>query len=145
MKIYVITKGDYSDYHICAVATEKQKAELLQKLYSENCYGGEAEIEEYDTSNNGIMDNLTETTECYCISFDAKYKIEDIEVVNYEYISTWANETEGRKLNEIMADGWFPYAGNAKYIIFILADSEEKAKKIACDAMAKYRAEKLGL
>lgn len=136
MKIYVITKGDYSDYHICAVATEKQKAELLQKLYSENCYGGEAEIEEYDTSSNGIMDNLTETTECYCISFGAKYKIEDIKVVNYEHIS---------KLNEIMDDSWDLYAGNAKYFICILADSEEKAKKIACDAMAKYRAEKLGL
>ena len=47
MKVYVITQGCYSDYHICAVATDEEKAKLLKKYYS--CRDDIAEIEEYDT------------------------------------------------------------------------------------------------
>lgn len=31
MKVYVITKGIYSDYHICAVAMDEEKAKVLGK------------------------------------------------------------------------------------------------------------------
>lgn len=47
MKIYVITKGCYSDYHICGVATEKEKAEYIAKECTD-CYENTV-IEEYDT------------------------------------------------------------------------------------------------
>lgn len=47
MKIYVITKGAYSDYHICAVATDKKKAEILRKAFSDDW--NEAQIETYET------------------------------------------------------------------------------------------------
>ena len=43
--VYVITKGDYSDYHICAVTMDEDRAERMQKMY-----GGkydEARIETY--------------------------------------------------------------------------------------------------
>lgn len=36
MKIYIITKGDYSDYHICNVTTDYEKAKRYKKAYSEN-------------------------------------------------------------------------------------------------------------
>lgn len=35
VKIYVITKGEYSDYHICTVATDYAKAQILQKKFSD--------------------------------------------------------------------------------------------------------------
>lgn len=35
MKIYAITKGTYSDYHICALTVNKEKAEHLKKLYTD--------------------------------------------------------------------------------------------------------------
>lgn len=47
-KVYVITKGAYSDYHICAVAATKEIAEKLQKIYSDEYSRADARIEEYD-------------------------------------------------------------------------------------------------
>ena len=32
--VYVITKGQYSDYHICAVTMDKDRAERMRKLYN---------------------------------------------------------------------------------------------------------------
>lgn len=45
MEIYAITKGEYSDYHICALTVDKEKAEALRKMCSDR--NGEAEIETY--------------------------------------------------------------------------------------------------
>lgn len=47
MKIYVITSGCYSDYHIDAVTDDKDKAEFLKLKFSDE--HDEANIEEYDT------------------------------------------------------------------------------------------------
>ncbi len=35
MRIYAITKGRYSDYHICALTADKEKAKRLKKIYSD--------------------------------------------------------------------------------------------------------------
>lgn len=35
MKIYIITKGEYSDYHICAATTDENIAKKLLRLYSD--------------------------------------------------------------------------------------------------------------
>lgn len=48
MKIYVITCGTYSDYHICAVTDDPASAERLKILHSD---WGEASIEEYETEH----------------------------------------------------------------------------------------------
>lgn len=46
-EVYVITSGEYSDYGINAVTVSKERAEKLQKYYSRDYPGGEANIEEY--------------------------------------------------------------------------------------------------
>ena len=46
-KVYVITAGSYSDYHICAVSLDPQKAEVLAKFYTEHGYD-QAGVEEYE-------------------------------------------------------------------------------------------------
>ncbi len=40
MKIYIITKGSYSDYHICNVTTDYDKAKRYKEAYSDNWGGG---------------------------------------------------------------------------------------------------------
>ncbi len=45
MKIYAITKGKYSDYHICALTVDKDKAYRLREIYSDSYE--EANVEEY--------------------------------------------------------------------------------------------------
>lgn len=66
MKVYVITKGDYSDYGICAVATDRETAEKLQIKYSD-CWDG-AEIEEYDTDHDvsGDFDKIYWNVQICC-------------------------------------------------------------------------------
>ena len=50
MKIYIITKGEYSDYHIVTTFNDKRTAEdfvnLMNKRFSD--YSEKYEIEEYD-------------------------------------------------------------------------------------------------
>ena len=62
MKIYVVTEGEYSEYHICAVFDDKNKAELYCAVREEkdflnnNCYvfGDEYMIEEFNTDDVDI-------------------------------------------------------------------------------------------
>lgn len=49
MKVYVITQGDYSAYHICAVTLDDKEAKRLAKVYSET--DDPADVEEYDTDD----------------------------------------------------------------------------------------------
>jgi len=46
MIIYIVTKGEYSDYHICGVFTDPIKAQEAKKLYSEKCF--ETRVEEWE-------------------------------------------------------------------------------------------------
>lgn len=50
MKIYAITKGDYSEYHICRLTTDYEKAKRYKEAYSDRC--GEAWIETYEDNEN---------------------------------------------------------------------------------------------
>lgn len=59
-KIYVVTQGDYSDYHIIACFTDKEKAELCAKIYSD--YYDEAGVEEYDIKDNDFIWNDKQCT-----------------------------------------------------------------------------------
>ena len=53
MKVYVITQGCYSNYHICAVTLDAQEAERLKKIYSDSY--DEADVEEWDTDDHKDM------------------------------------------------------------------------------------------
>lgn len=62
MKIYAVTTGEYSEYHICEVFTDKKKAELYcavreEKEFLDNqslVFGDEYMIEEFDTHDDDI-------------------------------------------------------------------------------------------
>ena len=49
MKLYAITRGDYSDYHIIALTADKNVAKQLAKRFSNrDGFYGNATIEEYE-------------------------------------------------------------------------------------------------
>ena len=56
MKIYIVTKGDYSNYHIVATFLDKSKAEkfvdFMDKI-TKGFYDTKHQIEEYDILENG--------------------------------------------------------------------------------------------
>lgn len=126
MKIYVITKGEYSDYRICAVATDPEKADALAKFYSSKY--DTAEVEEYDTED---APDLTKGMNLFRICFSPAGDVVDIRDVLPE---VW----EDGEIREFKHEPGFVYA-------VVQANTEEDAIKIGAERRAKYLAEKMGL
>ena len=132
MKVYVITKGSYSDYHICAVATDKKKAEKLKKIFTNY---DEAHIETYDTDAF-----ITEIERGYKLYICKKYNDEYIdidEITDFDYVSTLDFNVKKCKRHSIHDDKKYII-----YIIYVWAKDENHAQKIAADKIAEYRAKK---
>lgn len=121
MKIYVITKGCYSDYHICAVATDKEKANMLAKKFSDSyeC----AEIEEYDTDDCNEVLKWENSYSCFYFEKDNRISVHECDFDRH-YKSDYT-PTKTR-------DG---------YYVAVYANDKEEALKKASDIFAKVRAE----
>lgn len=129
MKVYVITAGAYSDYHIEAVTLDPDKAELLRKLHSGY---DEAHIEEFDTE-------------------------EEADIISQKYTSVWTIEISKHGEVGAIKEAWhfgdgqfenrfsFPYWKNGGFVAEVCHDSKNAAIKIALDTRAKMLAEKYGL
>lgn len=123
MKIYVITKGIYSDYHICAVATDKEKAEELAVKFNKEYYHTNIEI--YDTEDYREL---------------LRYK--------YVYSCLWYKENNSIKVNrqddiyDYDKTDYIPKKTRYGAYVYVLANTDEEALRFASDKFAKYRAEK---
>lgn len=135
MKVYVITKGAYSDYHICGVATDKKKAEILRKAFSNIC--DKAEIETYETDQF-----ITEIESGFKLYDCALKDGEDLSISTYLY---------GLDCLDYMTDSDFRVRRFSKgwcapgYGIKVWAKDEDHARKIAADKIAEYKARKAGI
>ena len=129
MKVYVITMGEYSDYHICGVALNKEDAEILKRRYSSKW--DTARIEEYDTENSRpILDGKT----AYEVRFLENGNVSNVRSdVGLEYF-----EPSIELLNPINWSG-------VSVRVYLFADSTESAIKIASEKRAKFLAKKIGL
>lgn len=131
MKVYVITQGEYSDYGIRAVSLDKEDAERKCALLNRNVRNGEyCEIEEYNTddlkvnTDEEVKKKFVMETRCGTEWF-------------YESYLTFNDEnkihsSKGGKI--ISAVATFP-----------TDTTEEQAKKIMLDRVAKFKAERVGL
>lgn len=117
-KVYIITKGAYSDYHICAVASDKNMAEKLCRAYTNNDRH-KARIEEYD---------LNERPEDVRIRYCVEITDDDVEVCVDDYDN---KEHEFGDMGDFTA--------------YVLARDQEHAVKIAQDRRAEYLAKKEGV
>ena len=133
MKVYVITSGEYSDYYIRTVALSGEKAEQIcamlnsQKRY----YSDEATIEEYDTD-----EIQCETNEDVGLCYDAAFDYKTLENIY------WCDPFYSFGRNEIKRE-----LRDHKYRILISVTfpkdmPQEKVRKIMCDRVAKWKAEK---
>lgn len=123
MKIYVITSGEYSSYHICAVATDPERADRLAEFYSTKYEP--AEVEEYDTEDVPYPINDRKS---YYVRFDKHGNVEII----YEGPMGWRDEKVCLYANS--------YVGTN-----VLAKDKKSAIKIAAERRAKFLTEKMGL
>ena len=122
-KAYVITKGDYSDYHICAVTMDYKRAEKLKKLLDGDYE--EARIEEY------TLDEVKENGNVYYVDFpdDLPPKIHIDEYDGFgqsydiPYVQDWQDPVR----------------------VYVRSKDEKHAMKIAQDEYAKWKAEQEGV
>lgn len=118
MKIYVITDGDYSSYHICAVADNKKRAKELQNFFKAD------NIEIYDTEElSDIFEKGYKEYSCHM------YKNGMIEI--NEPISNHYLDFHVRRMGS---------EGNKFYTLDVIAKDKEHAQKIFTDKVAEYKA-----
>lgn len=129
MKVYVITSGEYSDYRICAVTLDKEKAEKLRKRCDHFDYTG-AQIEEYDTeeSESLLIGNS------FRVCFD---KSGNVEMIAKNELTCYTLEMCKEKPSFNAIDNLLT--------VYVMANSAEDAIKIAAERRAKYLSEKMGL
>ena len=124
MIVYVITRGEYSDYGIVAVTLEKEKAEELKKLYTDEWH--EAMIETYDTD-----DYYVENGRFYGVEIGERSAIKAIKINSVISV-------DDRNKVSLMHN-------REDYFVYVKAKDEEHAKKIGADLVAKYKAEEQGV
>ena len=126
MKVYVITKGCYSEYHICAVTTNPMDAKRLKVKCSDRYE--DAEIEEYDTEKyNEVLENKT----LYLVEFEKSGNVKRI----------YAPESIDYYLNEDRVE----YFRNDVLQVKVFAQDETSAVKIASEIRAIELARKHGI
>lgn len=136
MKIYVITAGEYSDYHIVAVTTDKEKADNFVKIHNESkrFYYDDAYVEEYDTDDFDIAvdDHNAKYFKVFC---DWDYaqgceKIECDEIDSLDYIADRNSQYYTLRIGDM-----------SRWKFYCTAKDEEHAIKKATDWAAQKKAE----
>lgn len=134
MKIYVITEGSYSDYHICAVTDDPKKAELFKKRY--DTYWSEATIEEYDTDDcNRILKDFDPNRLPYSVLFTNKGEV-------YPRGCCRENHENFVPKVEVLQDILY---GGERIRVYLYAPDEKAAVKIAAEKRAQFLVEREGL
>lgn len=124
MKVYVITKGAYSDYHICGVSLDKKTAEqIAERLTTE---WGDAEVETYDTEE---YSQVLKGGNAYRIRLLEDDKVEVSEDADLEWCMPYINKVEKM---------W----KNLGIYTFVIAEDEDHARKIGTDILYQYKYEK---
>ena len=122
-KIYIITKGCYSGYHICAVTMDKSRAENLKRLFDDRYE--EADIEEY------TLDEVQKNEYIYCIDFQDDSS-PNIYIDEY---SGFANSSNDLHIIDY----------SKCFSVYVRAKNEKHAMKIAQDEYARWKAEQEGV
>lgn len=119
-KIYVITSGEYSDYHIVAIYTTR---ELAEEFIQSN--GNGYTIEEYD-----IDEPISKEKKLWFIVFNIKSgELESATTTDYK--------VEENKDTCFYCD---KYMKVAHMHMFVESETMDKAKKIACERFASIKA-----
>lgn len=133
-KVYIITAGSYSDYHIVAVFLEKVKAEQFQDIHNSRiCYSSqECRIEEYSI----CVDMSLAGKQLYCVCVNSLGSI-------YAYDTCEATLNRADEIGIVKEEQGF-----LECFIAVPMDEdepEEYARKVASDLFAEYKARKEGI
>lgn len=133
MKIYIITKGDYSDYHICAATTDENVAKNLLQLYRDRWE--EPIIETYDDVAARDVLHGGRIWDVFINSKNTAFRACE----QYNSVAVPANINQVERIED-----WMLCGENEDYIISVVAKSKQHAEKIAQDIFAEYKYNKQG-
>lgn len=136
MKVYVVTAGEYSDYHIVGVATTKEMAEVIKGRYNDhNGYDG-AYVEEFETDNYTPL----RTNRMWIVhkTFNVSSREWNVSVSECDYY----DETVGKVY---VNEDWIVNGKARMLYVYLYAVNEESAIKIASEKFAEYQAVEEGL
>ena len=125
MKVYVVTIGDYDDYYIVGVFLTEEKAKL--KCLALESDDVSARIEIYETADDSISGDASKAVYCY-----------NGRVYPNGGVNVWSTlKREGSKPS-------VHYLSRDLYAVAFDLNccDDEKAKKVALDMVAKYKARK---
>ena len=126
MKLYAVTKGDYSDYHIITLTADKEAAKKIAKMFSDSEYG-KAKVEEYEDGKIILGKKL------YFVRV-VDGNVDDV-----------AEDLSDYYLFDTSVFRGYMNRGKEMYYTHVLTDTAEKAAKIGKDRIMKYIAEKESL
>lgn len=118
-KLYALTDGTYSNYHIETLTADKAKAERIRAVYGYL-------IEEYE---DGELDDFLYSKNKYGVFYENG---------NLEAYNVWASAEP--ELNCVEREDFLD-----GYWVFVIAEDIEHAKKIGKDLIMQYIAQKQGL
>lgn len=126
--IYIVTYGEYSAYGIVGATTDRAIAEQLARKFNKESWNEECRIEEYPDAE--IM-----LKPAWSVYFDHSGNVASCDPCEYAY--------QYQEIDQV--DERYSYTSPYKFVIRVLADTQEAAIKIAAEKRAKYLAEKNGL
>ena len=121
MKIYAIQRGCYSDKHIIACTTDYKKAQKIKKIYSK-------------VDNNIVILTFEDGEEIVLPMFEVWISNGVCDKDN-TFETKWRDE----EMREFRGEIW------GHHLLYIRAESEEVAQKIAQDLFAEWKAHKENL
>ena len=139
MEVFIIAQGEYSDYAIRAVSLDKDDAERKCALLNSNVRCNEyCEVEEYDTDDMAV-DTVEEVKKKFEMSVDGKTG--EITWFSELYLTFEDYNSVGfYKEYDFISDKHIKVVATLP-----TSTTEERAKKIMLDRVAKFKAERAGL
>lgn len=137
MTVYIVTQGSYSDYHIEAVFTDKEQAQLYCAIHHDKSgWYDPCVIEEYETDTPKLETDKELTEEWVGIFY----------VDGRTSFGKEGFALKSRNVVEFHRAALSRQMHYFRVVVYLPIDTpEDKAKKVICDFFAKYRAEQLGV
>lgn len=137
MKVYVVTAGTYSDYHIERVFIDKGMALAYIEAQKDN----DMCIETYDANEEKHNSLTGYTVACIDGKFYTHKHTGDFYYYDSRYTEARPHRHSFEWTRELMPKG----KKIPLYVTDVVSENEEKALKIAQDRWAKFKAEKAGI
>lgn len=142
--IYVLTRGEYSDYSILGVETDLKRARRIQKLMTGDGYGDQVDIEEWVVGDFGDANRLTDERLYFTVYLASPH--------HYLFWNKrWINNLVVEKVDstrikrEEVNDVYHSDRLEEYYAVTVEARDHEHAAKIGGDLIAAFKAREAGV